>query len=148
MLLVEDVLVSQRIGKAALSKAKPGYETGKDLKYKVEVAADGKKAVELFEAGEFDIVLMDINLPLMDGVDAAKAIRLWEEKSQRSKCLIFGLTGSLSNEDLDRYKSAGMNGCIAKGTVLVDALHDAIADHSKNPEQFVVSRVSQQSTAL
>jgi len=114
----------------------------------VEVAADGKKAVELFEAGEFDIVLMDINLPLMDGVDAAKAIRLWEEKSQRSKCLIFGLTGSLSNEDLDRYKSAGMNGCIAKGTVLVDALHDAIADHSKNPEQFVVSRVSQQSTAL
>lgn len=138
VLLVEDVRVSQKVAQVALQKHR----------YKVDVANDGQDAVDRYQGGEYHIILMDINLPKMNGVDATIKIRDIEQKENRPKALIFGLTGSLSQEDLGKYKQVGMNGCIAKGNVLADALKEALDEHEKHPDQFVVSRVNEHASTM
>jgi len=64
----------------------------------LEVAADGREAVEKFCAGHFDLVLMDIQMPIMDGYTAARAIRRWEAK-RCPRAVILALTGGASDED-------------------------------------------------
>jgi CheY-like chemotaxis protein len=88
------------------------------------------------------IILMDIQLPKMDGIEATRRIREWEQQNKKPAAVIFGLTSSVSDEDLERYKSAGMNGCIAKGKILVEAVKEALDEHYAAPERFVIARLS------
>lgn len=75
----------------------------------VDSAVDGARAVELALVGHYDLVLMDIQMPNMDGVQATKLLR-----SAGFAAPIVALTANVMPEDRERYRMAGCNGCVAK----------------------------------
>lgn len=83
-------------------------------------AADGAEAVRLTLSTELDVVLMDIAMPVMDGIQATKQIR-----KQRPHARILMLTGSNSRTDVDRAREAGAAGYVTKDRIaaeLIDAI--------------------------
>ncbi len=85
-------------------------------------ATDGKKAVELALTLAPDVTLMDISMPKLDGIEAARRIRLHHPTA----CILV-LTGSSISADIDRSRQAGVAGFLTKdrfGTQLVDAILD------------------------
>ena len=77
---------------------------------------DGQEAVELFrnsELGEFDVILMDIMMPVMNGYEAAKMIRSLDREDAK-KIPIIAMTANAFTEDRIRAKEAGMNEHVAK----------------------------------
>ena len=86
----------------------------------VGLASDGEEAVRLAEERRPDVILMDISMPLMDGIEAAKAIR--ESDGDVS---ILMLTGSNDRSDVDRARQAGAAGYVTKDRIaaeLVEAI--------------------------
>ena len=98
-------------------------ETGRP----VSIAANGRAALEMFESanGEYDAIIMDVQMPVMNGYEAARAIR-------RSGCgnaktvPIIALTADASEESARSAADSGMNGCLAK-PVNIDRLRKAVA---------------------
>ena len=86
----------------------------KNLPYEVEMAANGLLGVNHFKAGQYDLVLMDMQMPLMDGYDATSCIRSWERTHGRTPTPIVALTASAFPEDVERAIAAGCNGHIVK----------------------------------
>jgi DNA-binding NarL/FixJ family response regulator len=90
---------------------------------RIEVVAharDGREAVELWEKHKPDITLMDISMPVMDGLDASREIR-----SRDSTACILMLTGSNARDDVDRAREAGVAGYVTKDRIaaeLIDAI--------------------------
>jgi len=81
--------------------------------HKVEVAADGIEAVEAESSLSFDAVLMDIQMPRMDGLEAAGTIRKLED-SERANVYIIAMTANALMGDRDTCFSAGMNDYLPK----------------------------------
>ncbi|MDD3170066.1 MAG: response regulator, partial [Eubacteriales bacterium] len=82
----------------------------------VDCARDGKEAMEIFTAsaaGTYDAILMDIQMPVMDGYEATKAIRE-SEHPQAQTIPVYAMTANAFSEDVSAAFSAGMNGHIAK----------------------------------
>ncbi len=78
----------------------------KDAIFETEVAEDGKQAVDMFINGSYDLVLMDMQMPVMDGFDAARSIRLWEKKQDRARTPILALSAySLPKEQRKSLES-------------------------------------------
>ena len=77
-----------------------------------EAACDGAEAVEIAKAGRFDLILMDIKMPVMDGVAATRAIRALGGPA--SQVPIIALTANAEPEDAEAYLAAGMNGVVEK----------------------------------
>src|SRR5690606_34599402 len=75
---------------------------------------DGQAAVDAFIHGNFDIVIMDIQMPGTDGLDAARLIRAWELAHQRPPVPIIALTASVLDRDRQAALDAGMNGFAGK----------------------------------
>jgi signal transduction histidine kinase len=101
VLLVEDNPVNQLVAKGMLAK----------LGCEVIVAAHGGEALKLLEAQSFDMVLMDCNMPVMDGYEASRQIR----RSGRWPDLpIVALTANAMSEERERCRAAGMNDYLAK----------------------------------
>src|SRR5207237_8059872 len=65
----------------------------KDTPYRVDIAENGAIACEKFTAGHYDLVLMDRQMPVMDGLTATRAIREWEQANRRSPTPLVALTG-------------------------------------------------------
>ena len=106
VLLVEDNDINREIAHAILEER--GIE--------VEVASDGKEALEKYEkvdAGYFGMILMDIQMPRMDGYEATKAIRSLSDKKKAS-IPIAAMTANAFSEDKARALSAGMDDYIPK----------------------------------
>jgi signal transduction histidine kinase len=110
VLVVEDNRVNQKVVSAMLKR----------LRHTVTVAENGQEAVDLLESKEFDLVLMDVQMPVLDGIEATKEIR-----SRGVKCPIIGLTASFQRTELPYYHQAGMNDCLSK-PVLLNGLRSAI----------------------
>ncbi len=89
--------------------------------HRVRVANNGKKAVELFEQEDFDLILMDIEMPEMDGIEATREIRK-RERETAGRLLIIALSADSLHEDRMKCLNAGMDGCIGK-PVRMDDLH-------------------------
>jgi PAS domain S-box-containing protein len=104
VLLVEDNPVTQDVGMQMLRKR------GLD----VEVADDGRQAVDRVRQQDFDLVLMDIQMPGMDGYAATRAIRAWEAENGRPRMPIVALTAHALPADRDRCLAAGMDDYIVK----------------------------------
>ncbi|MFI4910700.1 MAG: ATP-binding protein [Sedimentisphaeraceae bacterium JB056] len=82
------------------------------LNHNVTVTQDGKELVENLDKNNFDLILMDINMPVMDGFEAASIIRNCDKKY--SHIPIIGLTADALSDIKDRCIESGMNGCLAK----------------------------------
>jgi CheY-like chemotaxis protein/HPt (histidine-containing phosphotransfer) domain-containing protein len=100
ILLAEDNEVNQIVASELLRHA--GYE--------VDIVGDGQSAVRAAVAKRYDLVLMDCQLPIMDGFDATRAIRRHEQQSPDCPHLpIVALTASTATNDMDRCLHAGMD---------------------------------------
>src|SRR5207302_6949237 len=94
----------------------------------VEFAEDGREALEKFIANHYDLVLMDIQMPAMDGLDATRAIRRWEIEHGRDPTPIVALTAYALEEDVKRALAAGCNLHMSKPLrkrALIDCIRDA-----------------------
>ena len=113
LLLAEDNLVNQKVIQAMLL----GHG------HVVETVENGAQAVDAVEAGDYDVVLMDIHMPEMDGVTATRAIRALEGKA--GSLPIIAVTANALRGDREKYLEAGMNDYVAK-PVNVELLEAAI----------------------
>ena len=104
ILLAEDNPVNQKLTVRLLQK----------MGHSVSVAENGKRAVEMSEAGDFDLILMDVQMPEMDGLQATIAIRSRETSRGTSRIPVLALTAYAMTGDSDRCIEAGMDGYISK----------------------------------
>lgn len=86
----------------------------KKLPYTVEEAEDGQVAVDKFKQGKYDVVLMDIQMPVMDGHEATRAIREWERETGKPETRIIALTAHAIKEEIDKCLESGCNSHISK----------------------------------
>jgi PAS domain S-box-containing protein len=100
-----------------------------DTPYRVEIAETGAIAREMFAAGHFDLVLMDRQMPVMDGLTATRAIRAWEQANGRSPTPIIALTASALKGDREECLAAGCTAFLTK-PIKQEVLLQAIKDHS------------------
>ena len=106
ILLAEDNEMNQLIAQAILTEA--GLETA--------IAGNGEEAVKMMEeapAGTYDVILMDIQMPVMDGYEAARRIRTFEDRA-KAEIPIIAVTANAFEEDRKLALEAGMNGHLAK----------------------------------
>ena len=111
ILLVEDNKVNQIFTLGLL----------RNLGYKCDLASDGKLAVEAVETKNYDLILMDCQLPVMDGYTAASIIK----KRVGAKTILVANTAHTSEREMLRCKEAGMQFVLAKPTS-IDSLKDIL----------------------
>ena len=99
------------------------------------IVPDGREAVDAWKIGAFDLILMDIQMPVMDGIEAARAIRAAETAEGRPRIPILALTANALVHQVEEYIAAGMDGHIAK-PIELPRLYDAIerAFNAPRPE--------------
>jgi CheY-like chemotaxis protein len=114
ILLVEDVPFNQELAEAILLRA--GHE--------VRIAGDGVEAVKAAAEEDFDLILMDVQMPRMDGITATRRIR--EMEGPRSRVPIIAMTANVLAEQVREFEAVGMNGHVAKPIKQAE-LHAAIA---------------------
>ena len=95
------------------------------LGIEVEIVADGQAAFEAWRDGTFDVVLMDVQMPVMDGMDSARAIRAAELELGRARTPIVALTANALAHQVEEYLAAGMDGHVAK-PIEIAKLYEAI----------------------
>jgi signal transduction histidine kinase/CheY-like chemotaxis protein len=105
LLLVEDNEFNRMVAEDTLHDALPSVS--------IEVAVNGKLAVERISQESFDVVLMDIQMPVMDGVEATRKIRN-ELPAPARDTKIIAMTANVLQEDVQKYLDAGMNAYVSK----------------------------------
>ncbi|MGH8135540.1 MAG: response regulator [Steroidobacteraceae bacterium] len=101
VLLVEDNPTNQRVAQLYLERA--GCE--------VSMAADGREALAALESKRFDIVLMDVQMPVMDGLEATRLIR---ERERGRRTPVIALTANAMKQQIDECKASGMDDVLPK----------------------------------
>jgi CheY-like chemotaxis protein len=101
ILLAEDNPVNQQVGLLMLSR----------LGYTADLAMDGQQALDAAEKTQYDLILMDIQMPNMNGIDAARLIR---EKQGKARPSIFALTAEALEGDKQRFLGLGFDGYLSK----------------------------------
>ena len=104
VLLVEDNLLNQKFAMAVL----------KMKGYTLDLAENGKIAVDLFEKNEYEAVLMDIQMPIMNGIDATIAMRKMEKENNWPRIKIIAVTAFAMPGDEEKFKEAGLDLYISK----------------------------------
>ncbi len=85
------------------------------LNWQMAQAGDGRQALEMIRAGaRYDLVLMDMDMPVMDGLAATRWIRAWEQEQRRPPVSIIALTANFDRDAERQCLGAGMNGFLAK----------------------------------
>ncbi len=103
VLLVEDHRINQALGRALLQK----------LGHTVKIAADGAEALQRLLEDAFDLVLMDIQMPVMDGQAALKVLRA-REAVTGAHTRVIALTAFAMQDDAERFLAAGFDGYVSK----------------------------------
>lgn len=90
-----------------------------------DIVGNGREAIEHLMMGTYDLIMMDINMPEMDGFEATEYIR----KNMKLKTPIIAMTGWSSKDDSNKFEEVGMNGTLAKPfglEILYKTLHEAL----------------------
>ncbi|GFO55397.1 hypothetical protein GMSM_24040 [Geomonas sp. Red276] len=103
VLLAEDDLINVKVEEGMLTR----------MNHLVEVAGDGREAVEMWERGEFDLILMDVSMPGMDGVQATRVIRERERETGRHIPVV-AVTAHALQERIDRLREEGFDAVVTK----------------------------------
>lgn len=107
VLLVDDNDVNLRLSEILL----------KNLGLNVDTAENGLVALEKYKSNNYDVIFMDIYMPVMDGLEAAKEISKYEKESGIAHTPIVALTANAMEEDVESYISMGMDDFVAKPIV-------------------------------
>lgn len=118
VLLVEDNPVNQRLTRRVLEK----------LNCEVTSASDGLEASRIWPMQSFDLILMDCLMPEMDGFEATRQLRQWEQQHQQPRVPVVALTASAMEEDEEKCHAAGMDSFVAK-PVKMDMLRAVLEQH-------------------
>ena len=123
VLAAEDNLVNQKVLKAIVEP----------MDVELSLVGDGRAAVEAWRMGQFDVILMDIQMPVMDGIASARAIRAAEKSERRPRTPILALTANALVHQVEEYLAAGMDGHVAK-PIEISKLYDAMSRVLDEPE--------------
>lgn len=104
ILMAEDNLINQHVAQSVLGK----------LGQKADLASNGKEALKKYMENDYNVVLMDVEMPIMDGIEATEAIREYELQNKKSPALIIALTAGVSKEDKEKCLAVGMNHFVPK----------------------------------
>ncbi len=113
------------------------------LGVELEIASDGAAAVAAASRGGWDLILMDVQMPVMDGQTAARAIRADEQARRLAHTPILALTANAMVHHQAEYRAAGMDGFVAKPiqvSELVAAMEGALAGANQVARRNVSSR--------
>ena len=99
VLLVEDILINQKVATGLMSAF--------DLN--IDIANNGKEAIDKYNSNKYDLILMDCQMPIMDGFEATKIIRILDKDIP-----IIAVTANVLSTDREKCESAGMNDYLAK----------------------------------
>jgi len=116
------------------------------LGIEVDIVADGQEAVAAWSQGTYDLILMDIQMPVMDGIDAARAIRAAELEEGRRRTPIIALTANALSHQVQEYLAAGMDGHVAKPieiAKLYEAISRALTDAAHGTQDPSAARAGQ-----
>jgi CheY-like chemotaxis protein len=115
VLAAEDNLVNQKVLKAIVEP----------MDVELVMVGDGRAAIDAWRKGGFDVILMDIQMPVMDGIAAAKLIRETERVEKLPRTPILALTANALVHQVEEYLAVGMDGHVAK-PIEISKLYDAM----------------------
>ena len=104
VLVVDDIGDNRRLIERMLER----------LGLEVDSAHDGQEAIELWQHSNYDLILMDCQMPVMDGCEATAIIKAQIREQKRAKTTIIGFTAAVTAEDQKRCRQAGMDGLLLK----------------------------------
>jgi signal transduction histidine kinase/DNA-binding response OmpR family regulator len=104
VLLAEDNSVNQKVAVGMLEL----------LGCRIDVAGNGEEVVSAYKAGEYDLILMDCHMPVMDGFEATSRIRGYESHVGKTRVPVIALTADVQQDIVDRTRAAGMDGYLSK----------------------------------
>ncbi len=103
ILLVEDDLINQKVANSILKRRN----------HQLTIADNGRIGVDLYLKNNYDVILMDIQMPVLDGIEATKLIRKYE-KELNKKIIIIAVTAYSLDKDKERIMAAGMDNYLSK----------------------------------
>jgi PAS domain S-box-containing protein len=139
ILLAEDNEVNQKVGRLMLAK----------IGHRVDIANNGQEALDAVRAAVYDVILMDMHMPVMDGLEATRRIRAEIGPDRQPR--IVALTASVTTEDRAACAAAGMDGYLSKplrAADLVTVLDDVAADIPATSSPIRQSSPIQQSSPV
>lgn len=105
ILLVEDNKINQRLATITFNQ----------LELKCDIASNGKEAFEMYQYNKYDLILMDLQMPVMNGLEATRLIRVFEKESDlQHRVFIVALTASEISEKKEECREAGMDDFMEK----------------------------------
>lgn len=128
ILVIEDNLINQKLASTLFKR----------LGHQVDVALNGKLGVEMYQKNHHDLILMDIQMPVMTGIEATVSIREYEKTNKTKPVVIIAVTTFNFPIDKENCLNAGMNDHVSKPYKPIDLLKK-VAEHIPFftvPEQF------------
>ena len=104
VLSIEDEPIQQQLLSVILNR----------LNHQVQFAENGSDAFDMRIQNQYDLILMDIHLPIVDGIRSTEMIRKWERENQELQVPIYGLSGDTSKGIIDKCTEAGMQDVLIK----------------------------------
>jgi CheY-like chemotaxis protein/HPt (histidine-containing phosphotransfer) domain-containing protein len=126
ILLAEDLELNQRLVKHIVES----------WGFTVDIADNGAIALEKLQKNEYDLILMDIQMPVMDGVETTRKIRSW--KNSKADILIIAVTANSLQEDVIKYRAAGIDDVVPKPVNELNLLNviDKNLQHKKDSSEI------------
>ncbi len=121
LLVAEDNPMNRRVVELLLAQSGLG----------ITFAENGREAVEKFSAGRFDLVLMDLQMPIMGGLAATRAIREWEKEQGRPRTPIIAVSANATDDHVQEAKDAGADDHVAK-PIVRETLFEAISRYARD----------------
>jgi PAS domain S-box-containing protein len=124
--IVEDVLINRILLINLLKNISENFE--------IIEAENGLEAIEKYKNNEFDLIFMDVQMPIMDGLEATKKIREYEKENNKKDTPIIALSAGILKSEQERAFSSGMSDYLTK-PINIDKLKEIINNYLNNEEQ-------------